>query len=346
MSVFPVKVLHSEPWNITPHLSNKMVLDFRDDQDLGRHLILRCLVCSPPPPADEPNYPEMKQNCPININRYSKPKDANRMRSLAGSLTIPSFDSTENLDQRLTKWIAHPVGMAHAIYKLNLQQCDPQSTLKICGKLLPTSCREVGIQMNSQFSPLARPGCSAHSLKWDLQKKGCCWFLWLIDLLLVFSKWKSCDPSPCPQPVILALRFSRNKKSIEDRRGYSTPYCLGVEHKSVLGTYVTLDADSCRNLSKLLCVRLLCICRCSRSRGWTFRQFLLKRSFSCSRWFLGWKLSHNLPCSLPLNGFSLSWLLGISKLPNNFFPWFPFGSYWVLWPSLAIHNPCLQALLQ
>ena len=100
-----------------------------------------------------------------------------------------------------------------------------------------------------------------------------------------------------------------------------------MECKSVFGAYVTLDADGCRHLSKLLCRGLLCICRCSKSSNWTFKQFLLEWSFSCSHWFPGWELSPTRLCSPPLNGFLLLGFWMYLNFPIICFPAFPLISF-------------------
>lgn len=94
------EVFNSEPWNIIPHLSKETVPDFYDDQDLGM-LLLLSLFCLVEFFSNEPNHPEIKQNCHIIVwIDILSPKTQTKWDPLAGCLIIPSFDSTDSLDKR------------------------------------------------------------------------------------------------------------------------------------------------------------------------------------------------------------------------------------------------------
>lgn len=69
------------------------MLSFHDDQDLGISVLLRCgaglfvWFCF----SNEHNHLEMKQDCLISVNRYSKPKGSSENRSLSRFLNYIFF---------------------------------------------------------------------------------------------------------------------------------------------------------------------------------------------------------------------------------------------------------------
>lgn len=61
----------------------------------------------------------------------------------------------------------------------------------------------------------------------------------------------------------------------------------------------------------------------SKSSSWSFRQFPSEWSFSYYYWFPGWELSHALPYSPPLNGFTFLGFWTHLNFPIISFPAFP-----------------------